>query len=143
MTAATKNRRKIPKKAPSGYEQADVAPRHVVYVLLGLFGGVLISGGIVAGLFGIFSSLTIPPRLTSQERQAPPPPLPHLDRNPQESRAVIEANSRRRLEGYGWSDKAAGRVHIPIELAMQRLAESGWPDEPGTGERQPSEEQLP
>ena len=34
------------------------------------------------------------------------------------------------LSGIGWTDKAAGRVHIPIDRAMHDVAEHGIPGWP-------------
>ncbi len=38
-----------------------------------------------------------------------------------------KAHERGLLESYGWVDKQAGIAHIPIEQAMQRIAETGLP----------------
>jgi hypothetical protein len=37
----------------------------------------------------------------------------------------IEAETRQHLAGYGWVDRPAGVVRIPIEQAMARLAAPG------------------
>jgi hypothetical protein len=36
-----------------------------------------------------------------------------------------------RLTTYGWVDRNAGKVHIPIERAIQLTAERGLPTRPG------------
>ena len=43
---------------------------------------------------------------------------------PAELRALFEAE-REHLESYGWVDRDVGVVHIPIERAMDLLAERG------------------
>jgi hypothetical protein len=40
-----------------------------------------------------------------------------------EIRSDFMDQQRRRLSSYGWIDRASGRVHIPIERAMKRVAE--------------------
>lgn len=62
-----------------------------------------------------------------------PPPLPAevgrpkiglLDQQPFETARTGEewaAAERRRLESYGWVDRQAGLVHVPIEQAMERV----------------------
>jgi hypothetical protein len=37
------------------------------------------------------------------------------------------------LHSYGWVDQSAGSVHIPIDQAMQLIAERGLPTTPRTG----------
>ncbi len=41
--------------------------------------------------------------------------------------AKKKALERTRLESYGWVDQKAGVAHIPIEEAIQRMAETGLP----------------
>ncbi|HEX7089450.1 MAG TPA: hypothetical protein VF192_04900 [Longimicrobiales bacterium] len=41
--------------------------------------------------------------------------------------AMLTANRRARLEGWGWVDRGRGVVHIPIEAAMRALVEQGEP----------------
>lgn len=40
-------------------------------------------------------------------------------------RADFEAAQRERLNEYGWVDRDAGVIHIPIEQAMDRLVAAG------------------
>jgi hypothetical protein len=37
----------------------------------------------------------------------------------------LEAETRQHLAGYGWVDRSAGVVRIPIERAMERMAAPG------------------
>jgi len=43
-----------------------------------------------------------------------------------------------RLHSYGWVDQSAGVAYIPIERAMQLIAERGLPTTPKAGEYPPS-----
>ena len=58
-----------------------------------------------------------------RERTLPPGPLLQVrpERHWQEYRAAATAQ----LESYGWTDRAAGEVHIPIERAMDLIARRG------------------
>jgi hypothetical protein len=69
-------------------------------------------------------------------RQAPPPvmkvdpeamsvPLPNLQTLPNLDLAAFRAREDSVLHSYGWMDKEAGVVRIPIEEAMRLLAERG------------------
>ncbi|MDG2307206.1 MAG: hypothetical protein P8R42_21660 [Candidatus Binatia bacterium] len=51
------------------------------------------------------------------------PPAPRLQVNPDRDIAALRAAERERLDHYGWLDRATGRAHIPIERAMELLAE--------------------
>ena len=42
--------------------------------------------------------------------------------------AKLHAQEQTELNTYGWVDKSAGVVRIPIERAMQLLVERGLPD---------------
>jgi hypothetical protein len=64
------------------------------------------------------------------------PPDPRLQPNPRAHLQALRAYEKQRLESYGWVDKNAGVVHIPIERAMDILAEQGLPVRP-EGARQP------
>ncbi len=46
---------------------------------------------------------------------------PTLESAPHADLHSYERAKRARLNGYGWVDRKAGRVHIPIALAMQIL----------------------
>ena len=61
-----------------------------------------------------------------------PGPLPPLAGQPEigivdqslfEIRSDFMDRQRRRLDSYGWVDRASGRVHIPIERAMKMVIE--------------------
>jgi hypothetical protein len=41
--------------------------------------------------------------------------------------AVKNDDARRRLESTGWADRDAGRIHVPIEQAMEAVVRQGKP----------------
>ncbi|MCU0492591.1 MAG: hypothetical protein MUD01_13445 [Chloroflexaceae bacterium] len=55
------------------------------------------------------------------------PPEPRLQQLPYTAGEETIRAQTERLEGYGWVDQPAGRVHIPIDEAMKLLAERGLP----------------
>ncbi|MGE0004289.1 MAG: hypothetical protein AB7S92_01750 [Parvibaculaceae bacterium] len=115
------------------FEARDVPARGVVYAMIGLFAGIGLAAVFVAGLFALMAHWRLPERATATETMREEPPLPHLEISPEAGRIAIEAAARRKLGGYGWTDRAAGRVRIPIDAAMRKLAEQGWPDPPPGG----------
>ena len=50
------------------------------------------------------------------------PPEPRLQTMPAEDLAQLRAREDTILDGYGWEDRAAGMVHIPIARAMELVA---------------------
>jgi len=50
------------------------------------------------------------------------PPEPRLQTTPAEDLAQLRAREDTILDGYGWEDRAAGVVHIPIGRAMELVA---------------------
>ena len=53
------------------------------------------------------------------------PAGPVLQSAPQDERAAYFAEKERQLHGYGWVDRAAGVGHIPIDVAIDLLADDG------------------
>ena len=50
------------------------------------------------------------------------PPAPRLQEHPIADLEALRARESAQLGGYGWIDQAAGRVHIPIERAIELMA---------------------
>jgi hypothetical protein len=55
------------------------------------------------------------------------PPEPRLEANPVEPRVRMQADEDWVLRSYGWVDEKAGMVRIPIDRAMDLMAERGLP----------------
>jgi hypothetical protein len=52
--------------------------------------------------------------------------------DPPNELAAFLQEKRQQLHSYGWIDKGAGRIHMPIERAMQRLVEKRRGDHSAT-----------
>jgi hypothetical protein len=61
------------------------------------------------------------------EQQNRLPPEPRLQTNPRQDLIDMRAKEEAILETYGWVDKAAGVVRIPITEAMKLTVERGLP----------------
>jgi hypothetical protein len=57
-------------------------------------------------------------------------PRPILEENERTELNDFRLNEEEELDSYGWVDEKAGTVHIPIERAMQLVAERGLPVRP-------------
>jgi hypothetical protein len=55
------------------------------------------------------------------------PPEPRLQTNPREDLAALKAREDEQLRSYGWVDRNAGVVRIPIDAAMKLTLERGLP----------------
>jgi hypothetical protein len=53
------------------------------------------------------------------------PPGPRLQINSEADLERFRAEEAQQLNGYHWIDKQKGIVHIPIDMAMQKLARTG------------------
>ncbi len=108
----------------SKYERRDINIRSV-----GIFGVVLllIIGALsYAVTFWLFRSAGSveqgPPPTPLLELQRPPAP-PVLQAMPEMDLQSLRAREAARLESYGWVDRDAGRVHVPISRAMELIEE--------------------
>jgi hypothetical protein len=107
-----------------GHEQSDVNIRAIV-----LFAVALLIAAIVIhiGLYWLLefyreeSPVVTAPRA---EEQVPPP---RLQISPRAHLAEMRAAQERELTTYGWVDKEKQTVRIPIDRAMELLAQRGLP----------------
>lgn len=88
----------------------------------------------MVGVWGLFRFLEARTRATEarpspveaeQPRTAEQrlPPEPRLEIDPRASLARLRAAEDERLTSYGWVDKPAGVVRIPVERAMELMVE--------------------
>jgi len=112
----------------TGHETSDVGMGAFVFG-----GGVLVALVFLAvvAMWGTFEDLgetqalrgsSANPLLSEQRRL---PPEPRLQANPLEDLAELRDLEQSELTSYGWIDRSTGRVRIPIDNAMERLADSG------------------
>ena len=62
------------------------------------------------------------------------PPEPRLQTNPRDDLRAMRAHEDELLNNYGWIDKPAGIVRIPIDEALKITAQRGLPARPATRE---------
>jgi hypothetical protein len=111
-----------------GYETRDLTPRAIAIFLVVL--AVTIMGVLVVSMWiydysaGRLAQTEAPPSPLAKPAAPPEPRLQvAAPKDMQEFRAAEEAT----LKSYGWVDHAGGVVRIPIDRAMQLLAERGLP----------------
>jgi hypothetical protein len=128
-----------------GFERRDIRPSGVLYFLAGLAVAGLIVHFLVTGVYAYLEKRT-------EVRQAPVSPL--VADAPADTRRLtvdyrdylkqkfptprLEIDERNQLDGirmeeaqtlasYDWIDQKSGAVHIPIERAMDLIAQRGLP----------------
>ncbi len=55
------------------------------------------------------------------------PPLPRLQAKPEDELIAMRHQMVEHLDGWGWVDRDAGVVHMPIEQALSQVLENGLP----------------
>ncbi len=127
------------------FERRDLSPRSILYFLIALGVGVIVSIFILRGVY-VF--------LDKRERASQPVVNPLITNVPEDTRHVargypqtafpnpkLEEDERTQLNGirtaeektlysYGWINEQQGIVRIPIERAMDLLVQRGLPVRP-------------
>jgi hypothetical protein len=108
---------------PGDYERSDADPRLIAALAAGIAIFLIVSPYLL--------SLAFPGRAQPRGLPgAPLPPPPRLQIDPKADLDRLHAAENRQLESYGWVDRGQGVARIPIERAMQLLAERGRPGWP-------------
>jgi len=127
------------------FERQDLQPKGIGYFMLALAVAVLLCILLLRGVYAF---------LDNREKASQPPVSPLVTNVPADTRHIargypqskfpdpkLEEDERGQLNGflsreedqlysYGWVDEKAGVVHIPIERAMDLIAERGLPVRP-------------
>lgn len=110
-TASADNR---PKNEPS-----DLEPRAVLIGAAAIVAMVLLAAGIATVLVESGPPTRNAPANLQVARAT------RLSSDPGDEIAAYNREKQSRLESYGWVDRQQGIAHVPIERAMQMLAEQG------------------
>jgi hypothetical protein len=118
-----------PARGGGGYERRDLNLRMVAAFLAAMIVTVLVVLALMVWVFDVFSlrdtRQQTPPSPLAKGRQLPPEPRLQVN-GPADLRA-LRAQEDAQLNSYGWMDRKAETVHIPIAQAMKLLAERGLP----------------
>ena len=130
------------------YERQDVSARGIFYFIAGLLAATLLISFLLSGLYKILDKrfkTHQPPvnplaaNVPKDTRQVPPQypqtafPDPRLETDERTQLDSVRIAEEQKLNSYGWVDEKAGTVHIPIERAMELLAQRGLPLRPQSG----------
>lgn len=121
------------------YEPYTLNVRPIALAGVGLALLVAVSFLLMDWLFDYFSERQAqrdaPPMQFAEERQ--PPPGPHLQVAPHADLLKLRAAEDAVLNSYGWVNQGAGTVRIPIDRAIELLAERGLPARDGAAAQDP------
>ena len=106
--------------------------------VLGFGAGLVVSTAIIYGLIGLLfvyfasreAERTAPVYPLAAGQQQRLPPEPRLQTNPRQDLRDLRDREDRLLNNYGWVDKSAGVVRIPIHEAMKLTVQRGLPARP-------------
>jgi hypothetical protein len=112
------------------HEQSDAATRPIFQLVVGLGVFVAISMVLMAMLYRFFNAYETardtPVSPLAQEEPAMKPG-PKLQPSPTIDLQQFRAKEKQALESFGWVDQREQLVHIPIEKAIELMAERGLP----------------
>ena len=113
------------------HEESDVNVRGVLGFAAGLLVTAVLIQFMVWLLFVYFSgreaARVVPEYPLAAGEQTRVPPEPRLQTNPREDLRALRAREDAVLNSYGWVDKTAGVVRIPIDEAIKLTVQRGLP----------------
>src|SRR5580704_19658824 len=137
----------------TGFEHQDLSPRGVYGFLVALAVGVVVVAVLLWGLYHAMDAYERshqPPlsplvqQTQANTREVSPDqintfPQPRLEKNERLEINQFRLREEQSLNSYGWVDQKAGVVRIPIDRAMQLIAQRGLATTPKSGSVPPSE----
>jgi hypothetical protein len=118
-----------PESLARHYEADDVRSGPLIWFTGGLLVAIAIALVFLWWLVGLWLGRSVevgvqlPPVITTPQ----PVPGPGLDALPESELGRLLTREGERLNSYGWIDRDAGVVHIPIDRAMELIVETGLP----------------
>lgn len=115
---------------PTGHETRDASVRAIVITGVVLAVGAAMVALLVYGIFQYLASnplTTARPNPMAETDRQQFPPAPRLAEHPAIELKDLHSQEDRILNTYGWTDKQAGVVRIPIDRAMELQLQRGFP----------------
>lgn len=133
----------LARKRELGHEPVALNVRVVIWLLVAAFAGAVVLGLALFGLISFFSAreqrADVPLSPLASPQQLPPGPRLQVD--PSADWQQLRATDEAVLNSYGWVDQPGGAVRIPVDRAMDLLAQRGLPVRSG-GQRDTAYDQA-
>src|SRR6266481_7960700 len=128
----------VPSKTiETGHEVSDLSPKNIAIFGVSLVVMILIVLWVCYELFQHYSTVSmkteVPPSPLSYTRE--PTPEPHLLVVPGQELKAMRAAEDSSLHSYAWVDREKGIVRIPIQRAIDILAQRGLSRQPQSNEK--------
>jgi len=117
-------------ESPASYEKRDLHVKAILIFCISLILA-LIATLFVSSWFEQAASAYFPGESPNRIAESWPEfPAPDLQANPRQEMQAYREEQETILTTYAWLDRETGRVRIPVQRAMEILAERGLPAEP-------------
>ena len=113
-------------EAERAHERADVDVRRIALVAAGLVAiAVVVHVALWFQMRGLWAARerALPPPVPVASARPEAPPEPRLQTSPEEDLRALRREEEAQLESYGWVDRQAGVIRVPIERAMELVAQ--------------------
>ena len=115
-----------------GYDPRDVSLPNLAKWFVGLFAFIVVAGLIAYGTYCVFA-VDNPGKPNSVFANNPTAvPEPRLQSTPERDMRAFRQSEDHAIASYGWVDRKAGIVSIPVDRAMELTLERGLPTRPAT-----------
>jgi hypothetical protein len=126
-----------PRRAGAGYEKRDANAKWIFGIVAFLLVSGLIMHFVLAGVMERLRKTAYPTDELNGTRRglqtrAQANSTPHLQLMPPEELKEFRAKEEAELNSYGWINRTAGVVRIPVNRAMDLLLQRGLPARTGT-----------
>lgn len=112
-----------------GHERTDIDPKYVAAFAAILVCVAVLLYGLVWGFFAHLAPKTsLAQTQPAIETGAPLFPSPRLQVDPRQDLEQLRTHETDLLGSYGWVDRDAGIVRIPIDRAIDIVSQKGLPD---------------
>ena len=109
----------------AGHEHREVDVRFIVVSLIVLLIGAFLVCLLTIGIFRYFHNEYLPAQATYTQPQLPPEP--RVEEKPYLQLQNLRVLEDHVLSSYAWVDQNAGTVRIPIDKAIDMVAQKGLP----------------
>jgi len=113
------------------HDPEDIAFGTIMKMGLGLTVIIAVSCAIVFGIYRVLEAQETRPVISQYplavqtERRLPPEP--RLQTRPRQELQALRDTENEQLSTYGWIDRRAELVHVPVDVAMKMLVGRGLP----------------